>query len=81
MATAITENNLMVEDSNELWNIYRIPKFSDSHALLTPSQWEEDLRRVEKQYCMKPNWSQKLLPLIFAIFTIIMTNIGTGARL
>lgn len=48
MAAAITESNLMVDDSDELSSkiFTTFPSFQESHSLLTPSQLKEDLGRV-----------------------------------
>lgn len=48
MATAITESNLMVDDSDELSSkiFTAFPSFQESHSWLTPSQLKEDLWRA-----------------------------------
>lgn len=48
MATAITESNLMVDDSDELSSkiFTAFPSFQESHSSLNPSQLKEDLWRA-----------------------------------
>lgn len=48
MVTAITESNLMVDDSDELSSkiFTAFPSFQESDSLLTPSQLKEDLCRA-----------------------------------
>lgn len=48
MATAITESNLMVDDSDELSSkiFTAFPGLQESHSSLTPSQLKEDLWRA-----------------------------------
>lgn len=64
MAAAITESNLMVDDSDELSSkiFTTFPSFQESHSLLTSSQSKEDLWRAvilvitRKQLQKKHKW-------------------------
>lgn len=83
MAAAITESNLMVDDSDELSSkiFTAFPSFQESHSLLSPSQLKEDLCRAvawlltckqmlkKKERKEKPEWASKPRPLIIVIFT------------
>lgn len=86
MATAITESNLMVDDSDELSSkiFTAFPSFQESNSLLTPSPLKEDLCRavtlviIRKQMLYNLSGDRRL-PLITAIFTIITTDTCAGA--
>lgn len=69
MATAITESNLIVDDSDELSSkiFTAFPSFRESHSLLTPSQLNEDLWRAVTPVVTRVEWRRELVPLITGI--------------
>lgn len=86
MATAITESNLMVDDSDELSSkiFTAFPSFQESHSLLTPSQLKDDLWRavtlvVTRKQILENISGDESRPLIIVIFTIITADTCTGA--